>query len=51
MKKLEVSKMEVIEGGGYCGNMWAVLTGGNFQGSNELYLFAWEMYGTHCAQN
>lgn len=49
MKTLSIEKMENIEGGSvYCDNMWTVLTGGNFQGSNELYLSAWEAYAEHC---
>ena len=49
MKKINLEKMEGIEGGNvYCDNMWTVLTGGNFQGSNALYLSAWEAYGRYC---
>ncbi|MCE2896331.1 MAG: hypothetical protein LW721_18000 [Flammeovirgaceae bacterium] len=49
MKKLEMSKMEVIEGGRstYCRNMKKILNGG-FQGDVELYIYALELYAEHC---
>jgi len=49
MKKMTNEQMEMIQGGSdYCNNMWTILTGGEFQGSDDLYWDAWDHFAEHC---
>ncbi|RZS96303.1 hypothetical protein [Cecembia calidifontis] len=45
MERLDMEKMENLVGGSdYCDTAWLLLSGGGFQGSDELYLILAESY-------
>jgi hypothetical protein len=49
MEKLTIDQMENLVGGNeYCANMYTVIFGGGFQGSNELFMQAVQLFDTHC---
>lgn len=49
MGKLTNDQMENLVGGSdYCNNLWTIISGGQFQGSNELYIQAVRWYDERC---
>ncbi|WP_035468085.1 hypothetical protein [Algoriphagus mannitolivorans] len=50
MEKLTNDQMENLVGGNdYCQNMWTILSGGQFQGSNELLEMAVQYFDQYCS--
>jgi hypothetical protein len=50
MEKLTNDQMENLMGGSeYCQNMYTVIFGGGFQGSDELFRQAVQLFDTHCS--
>jgi hypothetical protein len=49
MEALSLEKMESLVGGyDYCDTAWLLLSGGGFQGSDELYLILADSYARNC---
>ncbi|MCH7397790.1 hypothetical protein MM236_07315 [Belliella sp. DSM 107340] len=49
METLDMEKMENLVGGSdYCDTAWLLLSGGGFQGSDELYWILADSYDQHC---
>ncbi|ERM82901.1 hypothetical protein P872_05495 [Rhodonellum psychrophilum GCM71 = DSM 17998] len=49
MEALSLEKMESLVGGSnYCDTAWILLSGGGFQGSDELYLLLASSYAANC---
>lgn len=49
MEKLTNDQMENLVGGSdYCHNMYTVIFGGGFQGSDELMVLAVQYFDTYC---
>ncbi|MGY6544063.1 hypothetical protein [Arthrospiribacter ruber] len=49
MERLDMEKMENLVGGSdYCDTAWLLLSGGGFQGSNELYELLIDSYEANC---
>lgn len=50
MKKLTNDQMENLVGTGYCGDLWTIISGGQFQGSDELYIQAVGYFDLYCRE-
>lgn len=49
MERLDMEKMEDLVGGSdYCDTAWLLLSGGGFQGSDELYQLLIQSYEANC---
>lgn len=49
MEKLTIDQMENLVGGSdYCANMYTVLFGGGFQGSDDLFMAAVQYFDLYC---
>lgn len=49
MEALSLEKMESLVGGSdYCDTAWVLLSGGGFQGSDELYMLLVRSYEANC---
>lgn len=49
MEKLTIDQMENLVGGNdYCNNLYITIFGGNFQGSDELFVMAVQYFDNYC---
>lgn len=48
MEKLTNEQMENLIGGDYCGDLWTMLNGGNYQGNP---VDGWILYDLHCVDD